>query len=286
MTVDIEKLRKQLGRKVEDHDIATEAPLKGMIATFDRSEKPPRPGETIAPGWHLAYLHNYARPAALGEDGLPVESDVLPQMPFPRRMYAGSTFTFEDDIRVGDALRRETEFTDVSLRSGSTGALIVTAQTRRIFTPRGLAIVEVASTVFREEVKAGARSGVPVRDAAPTDVAWRRTVMPDPVMLFRYSALTFNPHRIHYDRTYCIETEGYPGLVVHGPFAQQCIFDLLRDSLPGRRIRSLAVRARAPLFDTAPFDVVGRPTGDGKGAELWTVTPQGTVAAQAVATLA
>ncbi|MEI6201156.1 MAG: MaoC family dehydratase N-terminal domain-containing protein [Enhydrobacter sp.] len=290
MTVDIEPLRKQLGRKVEDHDVATAAPLKGMIATFDRSDKVPAEGEAIAPGWHLAYLHNYARPAALGEDGLPVESDVLPRMPFPRRMYAGSTFTFDDDIRVGDKLRRETEFTDVQLRSGSTGALIVTAQTRRIFTPRGLAVVEVASTVFREEVKAGARSGVPVRDAAPTDAPWRRTIKAGPMMLFRYSALTFNPHRIHYDRTYCIESEGYPGLVVHGPFAQQCIFDLLRDSMPGRKIKTLAIRARAPLFDTAPFDVIGRPTADGQGkvtgAELWTVTPQGTIAAQATATLA
>ncbi|MBS0220559.1 MAG: MaoC family dehydratase N-terminal domain-containing protein [Proteobacteria bacterium] len=286
MTIDIEPLKKQLGRKVEDEDVVTEMPLKGMIATFDRNDKVPGPGEPIAPGWHLCFLHSYARRAALGEDGLPTQSDVLPKMPLPRRMYAGSTFTFEGDIRVGDKLRRETEFTDVQLRSGSTGTLIVTTQTRRIYTPRGLALSEAANTVFREEVKAGARSGVPVRDAAPRDVSWRRTVTPDPVMLFRYSALTFNPHRIHYDRTYCIEEEGYPGLVVHGPFAQQCIFDLLRDSLPGRRIKTLAVRARAPLFDTAPFDVIGRPTPDGKGAELWTVTPQGTIAAQATATLA
>ena len=140
--------------------------------------------------------------------------------------------------------------------------------------------------MFREEVKAGEKSGVPVRDAAPTGVPWRRTITPDPVMLFRYSAITFNPHRIHYDRTYCLETEGYPGLVVHGPFSQQCLFDLLRDSMPGRKIKTFAVRARAPLFDTTPFDVIGRPTADGKGAELWTVTPKGTIAAQATATLA
>ena len=286
MTVDIEPLKKQLGRKVEDEDVVTEMPLKGIIATFDRDEKVPAAGEPIAPGWHLCFLHSYARRAALGEDGLPTQSDVLPRMPLPRRMYAGSTFTFEGDIRVGDKLRRETEFTDVQLRNGSTGTLIVTTQTRRIFTPRGLAVTEAANTVFREEVKAGAKSGLPMRDAAPKDVIWRRTIKPDPVMLFRYSALTFNPHRIHYDRTYCIETEGYPGLVVHGPFAQQCIFDLLRDSLPGRRIKTVSVRARAPLFDTAPFDVVGRPTPDGNGAELWTVTPQGTIAAQATATLA
>jgi 3-methylfumaryl-CoA hydratase len=116
-------------------------------------------------------------------------------------------------------------------------------------------------------------------------VPWRRTITPSSVMLFRYSAITFNPHRIHYDKPYCMEVEGYPGLVVHGPFAQQCLFDLLRDSTPGRRIKTFTVRARAPLFDNAPFDVVGRPTADGNGAELWTVTPKGTIAAQATATL-
>jgi 3-methylfumaryl-CoA hydratase len=283
MTIDIEKLRAGIGRVIEDEDTVTEAPLRGMIATFDRNEKVPEPGEAIAPGWHLCYLHSYARRSALGVDGLPVEGGVLPRIPLPRRMYAGSTFTFEDDIRMGDRLRRETEFTDIQVRGGGTGTLIVTTQTRRIFTPRGLAVTEAANTVFREEVKAGEKSGIPTREAAPAGLPWRRTIKPDPVMLFRYSALTFNPHRIHYDRTYCIETEGYPGLVVHGPFSQQCLFDLLRDSLPGRKIGTFSVRARAPLFDIAPFDVIGRPI-DG-GAELWAVTPNGTVAVQATATL-
>jgi 3-methylfumaryl-CoA hydratase len=286
MTIDIAPLKKELGRKIVDEDVVTEAPIKAMLATFDRDEKVPGPGEPIAPGWHLLYLHSYARRAQLGRDGAAAEGGVLPKIPMPRRMYAGSTFTFEGDIRVGDKLRRELEFSDVQLREGSTGTLIVTTQTRRIFTPRGLALSEAANTVFREDPKPGTKSGVPVREEAPKDVPWRRTITPDPVMLFRYSAITFNPHRIHYDRTYCIETEGYPGLVVHGPFAQQCLFDLLRDSMPGRKIRTFAVRARAPLFDTAPFDVIGRPTADGKGAELWTVTPKGTVAAQATATLA
>jgi 3-methylfumaryl-CoA hydratase len=283
MTIDIEKLRAGIGRVIEDEDTVTEAPLRGMIATFDRNEKVPEPGEAIAPGWHLCYLHSYARRSALGVDGLPVEGGVLPRIPLPRRMYAGSTFTFEDDIRMGDRLRRETEFTDIQVRGGGTGTLIVTTQTRRIFTPRGLAVTEAANTVFREEVKAGEKSGIPTREAAPAGLPWRRTIKPDPVMLFRYSALTFNPHRIHYDRTYCIETEGYPGLVVQGPFSQQCLFDLLRDSLPGRKIGTFSVRARAPLFDIAPFDVIGRPI-DG-GAELWAVTPNGTVAVQATATL-
>jgi 3-methylfumaryl-CoA hydratase len=286
MAIDIAPLRKDLGRKIEDEDTVTQAPIKAMLATFDRQEKVPAEGEPIAPGWHLLYLHSYARRAQLGRDGAAAEGGVLPKIPMPRRMYAGSTFTFDGDIRVGDRLRREIEFTDIQSREGSTGNLIVTTQTRRIFTPRGLALTEAANTVFREDPPAGQKSGTPVREAAPSEVPWRRTIKPDPVMLFRYSAITFNPHRIHYDRTYCIETEGYPGLVVHGPFAQQCIFDLLRDSVPNRKVRTMAIRARAPLFDTSAFDVIGRPTADGKGAELWTVTPKGTIAAQAIATFA
>jgi 3-methylfumaryl-CoA hydratase len=289
-TIDLGPLRKHLGTKLEDEDVVTQAPIRAMLATFDRDEKVPEPGEPIAPGWHLLYLHSYARRNQLGRDGAAFSGGVLPEIPMPRRMYAGSTFTFEDDIRVGDRLRREIEFTDIQVRDGSTGTLLVATQMRRIFTPRGLAIAEAYSTVFREDPKPGHKSGTPVREPVPAGTPWKRTITPDPVMLFRYSAITFNPHRIHYDRTYCIETEGYPGLVVHGPFAQQCLFDLLRDSSPGRRIRTMAVRARAPLFDTAPFDVVGRPTADGQGkvtgAELWTVTPKGTIAAQATATFA
>ncbi len=97
--------------------------------------------------------------------------------------------------------------------------------------------------------------------------------------------ITFNPHRIHYDRPYAIEVEGYPGLVVHGPYAQQCLLNLAVDSNPGRQLATFNMRARAPLFDTAPFSVVGRPTGE-KSCELWTVTPEGTIAATATATFA
>jgi 3-methylfumaryl-CoA hydratase len=101
MTIDIEPLKKQLGRKIEDEDVVTQAPIKAMIATFDRPDKVPAEGEPIAPGWHLLYLHSHARPAQLGKDGAAFTGGVLPEIPMPRRMYAGSTFTFDGDIRVG-----------------------------------------------------------------------------------------------------------------------------------------------------------------------------------------
>ena len=159
-------------------------------------------------------------------------------------MYAGAKLTFHAPILVGDTLRRETEFSDVQLRQGSTGALILGVQTRRFYTPRGLALTEEQQTVFREEVPPGQQSGIPKREEPPADTPWRRVWAPDFVTLFRYSALTFNPHRIHYDRPYAMQTEGYPGLVVHGPFSQQCLLDLLRDNAGGRTIRSFSMRAR------------------------------------------
>jgi 3-methylfumaryl-CoA hydratase len=281
--IDIEPIRAQLGRTIVEEDMATAAPLRGMVVTFDRNETAPGPGEPVPPGWHLAYFPAASRLASLGADGLPVTGGVLPEMPLPRRMYAGATLTFHAPILVGDALRRETSFSDVQLRKGGTGTLIVATQTRRIFTPRGLAITEDAVSVFREAVPPGAQSGIPQTEPPPAGMTWQRTITPDPVTLFRYSALTFNPHRIHYDRPYAMQVEGYPGLVVHGPFSQQCLLDLLRDNAP-RPVAKFAMRARAPLFDVAPFQVLGRMISDTE-ADLFAVGPQGGIAMQARATL-
>lgn len=284
--IDIESLRKHIGTKIVEEDEATRAPLRGLVAAFDRDDVVPAKGEAIPPGWHLVYFHSTARKGTLGEDGLPTSGGVIPKIPFPRRMYAGTSLTFHHPLLVGDALRRETELTELALRTGSTGELIFATQTRRIFSPRGLAIVEESHTVFRDAVKPGEKSGIPKRDAPPSDLPWSREVTTDPVSLFRYSAVTFNPHRIHYDRTYAMTAEGYPGLVVHGPYSQQCLIDLARDNNPGRTIATFTQRARAPLFDTAPFRVVGRPIDGGAGAALWAVTPGGTIAMEVTAELA
>src|SRR4051794_22479590 len=176
--------------------------MRGMAVPCPREGPPPGPGQPTPPGWHLAYFPAASRRSSLGADGLPLASDVLPQMPLPRRMYAGARLVFHQPILVGDTMRRETEFSDVQLRTGSTGTLILATQTRRIFTLRGLALTEDAYTVFREAVPAGAQSGIPRRETPPADTQWERTIVTDPVTLFRYSALTFNPHRIHYDRPY------------------------------------------------------------------------------------
>ncbi len=198
-------------------------------------------------------------------------------------MFAGERVRFHRPIRIGDELRRETELADLSMKPGGTGTLVFATVVSRIFVPGGLALEEERRTVFREEVKPGEGNQAPRREPAPADLPWRRRVTPDPVLLFRFSALTFNSHRIHYDRPWAMEVEGYPGLVVHGPLTSTLLIDFARDSNPGRAFLTYSTQARAPLFDTAPFELRGRPTVDGRGAELWAVTPEGTVAMSAQA---
>jgi 3-methylfumaryl-CoA hydratase len=285
MTTDVSALRRHIGTRIAEEDVASAAPLKAIVATFDRHEEAPGDGQPIPPGWHVGYFLSTTPTAALALDGTPSGTGVLPRVPLPRRMYAGARLAFHDAIRVGDRLLRETELTDLKLREGGTGVLIILTQTRRITTPRGLAITEDYDIVYREAVKAGATGGIPQRQEAPSGLPWRRTIAAGPVALFRFSALTGNPHRIHYDRPYAMEVEGYPGLVVHGPFTQTCLIDFVRDHAPGRSIGTFRMRARAPLFDTAPFDLVGRPTQGGAACEVWALTPSGTIAMEAGATL-
>ena len=282
----LENLKQHVGRRATSTDVVTAGPANLLRLAFARPEPEFRDGDPLPPGWQILYFLPRLGPDELRPDGSPLDSGVVPPMPLPRRMFAGERLRFHRPIRIGDMLRRDTELADLSLKTGGTGTLVFATTVQRIFTPAGLALEEERRTVFREEVKAGERNQAPRREPAPTDVPWRRRVTPDPVVLFRFSALTFNSHRIHYDRAWAMEVEGYPGLVVHGPFTSTMLIDFARDSNPGRVFGSYTTQARAPLFDTAPFELRGRPTADGRGCELWAVTPEGTIAMSAQAEFA
>jgi 3-methylfumaryl-CoA hydratase len=280
-SLDLDALKTAIGRRLTAADVATPGPANLLRLAFGRSEPEPKAGEALPPGWHILYFLPQFAPHELRPDGSPVSAGVVPPLPLPRRMFAGERLGFHRAIRVGDPLVRETELTDLSAKTGGTGTLVFATVTSRIIGPGGLCLEEERRTVFREEVKPGERNQAPRREAAPTDVAWRRRIEPDPVLLFRFSALTFNSHRIHYDRSWAMDVEGYPGLVVHGPLTSTLLIDFARDENPGRAFASYTTQARAPLFDTAPFELRGRPTADNRGAELWAVTPEGTVAMSA-----
>src|SRR5499425_692156 len=281
----LEDLKAYVGRRETAADIVTAAPANLLRLAFGRDEPELRPGDLLPPGWQCLYFLPRFGPDALRPDGSPLDTGVIPPMPLPRRMFAGERFRFHGPLRIGDPVRRETELADIATKTGGTGTLVFATMMQRIFTSEGLAIEEERRTVFREEVKSGERNQAPRRETAPADVPWRRTIAPDPVLLFRFSALTFNSHRIHYDRPWAMDQEGYPGLVVHGPLTSTLLIDFARDHNPGRALQTYEAQARAPLFDTATFELRGRPTADGRGAELWAVTPEGTVAMSARAEL-
>jgi 3-methylfumaryl-CoA hydratase len=284
--VALEDLKAHVGRRESATDVITAAPANLLRLTFGRDEPEFRPGDPLPPGWQSLYFLPRFPPAALRPDGSPLDTGVIPPMPLPRRMFAGERFRFHRPLRIGDTVRRETELADISVKTGGTGTLVFATVVQRIFTGPTLAIEEERRTVFREEVRTGERNQAPRREPAPDDVAWRRRIVPDPVLLFRFSALTFNSHRIHYDRPWAMEREGYPALVVHGPLTSTLLIDFARDQHPGCVFTGYETQARAPLFDGAAFELRGRPTADGRGAELWAVTPEGTVAMSARAELA
>jgi 3-methylfumaryl-CoA hydratase len=195
-------------------------------------------------------------------------------------MWAGGRLEFLQPLRVGDEATRHSQIASVTSKSGTSGALVFVTVRHEIKVDAKLALTEEHDIVYRQAPAAGAPA--PALQPAPTDEAFARAVVPDPVLLFRYSALTFNGHRIHYDRRYVVEVEGYPGLVVHGPLIATLLLDLLRRERAGIAVRQFRFRAMAPLFDLWPFTLCGRPDGAG-GFALWARGPNGELAMSASA---
>ena len=291
MTVDLEHLRSWIGRTESLHDTATLAPLRALSATLDRDASGIAPGWALPPCWHWLYFLPMHRQSELGPDGHAQRGGFLPPVPLPRRMWAGSRIDFLAPLRAGQALERHSRIADVRLKTGRQGALVFVHVHHDIHAEGAHVIHEEHDIVYRDlappspAAAAGANTGATAAAPALPPAEWRRQVRPDDVLLFRYSALTFNGHRIHYDRRYVTEVEGYPGLIVHGPLIATLLLDLLRQALPQATVRRFAFKALQPIFDTAPFEVCGRREG-AHGVQLWALTPDGQLAMDAEVTLA
>jgi 3-methylfumaryl-CoA hydratase len=179
-------------------------------------------------------------------------------------MWAGGRLTFHAPLKLGEAVRRVSTIADVSAKSGRSGNLVFVLVRHEIAGPAGLAITEEHDIVYRDAPAPGEAAPTPKQAEAAS--AWQRPVVPDDVLLFRYSALTFNGHRIHYDRRYVTTEEGYPGLIVHGPLLATLLADLHRRE-DARAVKSFNFRALSPVFDTTPFAVHGAPGPE--GSRLW-----------------
>jgi 3-methylfumaryl-CoA hydratase len=280
--MDLSLLKQWVGREERLADQVTEAPPKGLQALLDTGEAPPQPGAALPPCWHWLYFLPMARQSEIGDDGHPKRGGFLPPVPLPRRMWAGSRLTFERPLRVGEAIQRHSRIADVNVKEGRSGTLVFVRVHHEVRDAQGLLLAEDQDIVYRDMPKPG--DPAPAPTAARSDEQFSRRITPDPVQLFRYSALTFNGHRIHYDRPYAQQVESYPGLVVHGPLIATLLIEQLRRERADLRVTQFEFKGVSPLLDTAPFEVCGRIDGD--VATLWARGADGRLAMQASATVA
>ncbi len=255
--------------------------MAALAATLDIERAEPKPGDALPPLWHWLYFLPFHLQSDLGPDGHAKRGGFLPPVDLPRRMWAGGRVEFHRPLRVGESVTRISHIADVTPKQGRSGALVFVLVRHEIPDGDGLALTEEHDIVYRDHPRPG--EGAPAPQSAPADAAWERIVHPDDVLLFRYSALTFNGHRIHYDRRYATEVEGYPGLVVHGPLIATLLVDLVRENLPAATVTRFEFRAVSPIFDTGAFTVAARPEPDGKTIRLWAKDGSGALAMTATA---
>ena len=263
-------LKDWIGRSETVSDVATATPYAALSATLDRAPERPPTGTPLPALWHWLYFLPVHRQSEIGPDGHAKRGGFLPPVPLPRRMWAGSQFEFHRPLRIGDALTRVSTIEDVTEKSRAQRPAGVRQGAPRDSARQAnpeVALTEFHDIVYREAAKPD--DVPPPPKQAPASAAWERRWVPDDVLLFRYSALTFNGHRIHYDRRYVTEVEGYPGLVVHGPLLATLLLDLLRHQLPDAAVTRYEFRAVRPVFDLHPFFVCGEPQADGETFHLW-----------------
>ena len=276
--LDIDHLRKWIGKTQEASDIVTEQLTKALRATLFLDIGSPKTGDVAPFTAHWCLAQPVAAMNTLGPDGHPARGEFLPPVPLTRRMWAGGELQFLDALHVGDEVTRLSRISDVTMKTGSTGILCFVSVEHTIMTPRGVAINERQDLVYRD-VAAGGERKSQVAHAPPPKAQHHETHMADPVLLFRYSALTFNGHRIHYDRDYVTKVEGYPGLIVHGPMQAALLVEFAARLHGGKVPAKFSYRGVQPLFDGAEFSV----NANDSASELWTANNAGSPTMKATA---
>jgi 3-methylfumaryl-CoA hydratase len=252
-----------IGRKEVQQDCIDANRVKALSATLD-VDKSAQVGAYLPPLWHWIFFNPMHKASELGNDGHVRKGGFLPPIELPRRMWAGGRFEFIQPLMVGDVINRVSTIKDIKLKDGKSGQLAFVTVEHDIRGESGGHWIEEHDIVYKAApVAPWEMPKSPEVDTEKHDFS--NNIKSDPVLLFRYSALTFNGHRIHYDREYCQEDEGYPGLIVHGPLTATILIDLVR---PYGTVKRFQFRALRPLFDHLPYSVHGRIEGD--RILLWT----------------
>lgn len=279
--IDIDHLRQWIGRTETRDERIAPFPANAMAATLNRDDTSYVDGTALPPLWHWLHFLPVFKMSDTNYDGHAALGGFLPPVPLPRRMWAGSRLRFLAPMRIGQTLTKLSEVVSVSHKQGRTGDLVFVTVRHSLSDGDVLGIEEEHDIVYREAPRES--NPVVAPPAAPDRSDFSRDIHPDPVLLFRYSALTFNGHRIHYDQPFCITTEGYEGLVVHGPLLATLLLDLMRREKPDATVTDFKFRAVSTVFDTAPFSVHGAATGEDGEYRLWARRADGALAMDATA---
>jgi 3-methylfumaryl-CoA hydratase len=270
-------LEEWIGREEEAHDEVTAPAVRRFAALLDLSPDPYRRGTAIPGPWYVVLFGPEARQSTLGPDGHPAKGQFLPPVPLPRRMFAGRRVSFHTPLVIGDEVSRVSRIQAITPKQGRSGAMCFVTVRHEIGGPRGLAVVEEQDLVYREATPAAAAKRETA--AAPPEPEWTQPVTPDATMVFRYSAITYNAHRIHYDLPYTREKEGYPDLVVNGGLTTSLLWELAT-SRTGMAIASSTSRNVKALFVGRPVTLCGRRSGADK-VQVWALDADGELAIEA-----
>ncbi|MGV6875596.1 FAS1-like dehydratase domain-containing protein [Pseudochelatococcus sp. B33] len=269
-----------IGRTETTHATIAADRVEALAATLDL-EAVPGGGGTVPPGWHWLFFNPFVRRGLVGPDGHPKRGGFLPDVKLPRRMWAGGRLIYHAPLPMGPTVARNSEIADVTVKDGSAGTLVFVTVRHTIVHDGTVFIEEEQDIVYRDAPVPGAAKPRP--SPAPEGAEWSEAVQPDPVLLFRYSALTSNGHRIHYDQPYATQEEGYPERVVHGPLIATLLQGLAARSRPQARLSRFEFRAMAPLFVDRGFHIEAAKRESGDGLSLWAKGPDGELAMRAEA---
>jgi 3-methylfumaryl-CoA hydratase len=274
-----------IGRTETRRDLITARPLGALAATLDRDDSWPQQKDRAAPLSHWLYFLEAQRQSDLGADGHLKRGKFLPPVPLPRRMFAGAQVKFFRPFRVGDEIERVSCIADVEHKEGRSGSLVFVRVHHEFHRGSDLLLTEDQDIVYRGAQ--AATSSAPKRAKPLRTAQLRREISVDEAMLFRFSALTFNGHRIHYDHRYATGVEGYPGLVVHGPLLATLLMDLVRGNTADAEVETFSFKAMQPVFARRRFVLCGIPTEgvDSTQLQLWVENEEGLPAMEATATL-
>ena len=275
-----ENLQEWVGKTEERNDLLTSFPANAMAATLNHEQLDYTENKSLPPLWHWLYFLPIFKLSEAGYDGHAALGDFLPPVQLPRRMWAGSRMEFFSPLQVGREYKKTSKIKSVTAKSGSSGDLVFVTVSHEVSNGPAVFINEEHDIVYREKATNSAVATKLVE--APKDFDFSIDINPDPVLLFRYSALTFNGHRIHYDLPFCTETEGYGGLIVHGPLLATLLLDGLARHKPDAVVQNFEFRAMAPVFDNMKFQVKGIEQQSGEYS-LWIEREDGSIAMNAKA---